>query len=136
MFPLKLQCKKINYSGEKTMNESKIEKLLVDLLGEVQLLNISVKTEALKKFKSQFLTSELREQMFNAFDGEHTLPQISKDIGCKVNTLQIFAQSLIDKDLIDVHTVGNARILKKSIFKIALYYTNRTLDNGGNDSGN
>jgi hypothetical protein len=136
MFPLKLQCKKINYSGEKTMNESKIEKLLVDLLGEIQLLNISVKTEALKKFKSQFLTSELREQMFNAFDGERTLPQISKDISCKVNTLQIFAQSLIDKDLIDVHTVGSARILKKSIFKIALYYTNRALDNGGNDSGN
>ena len=65
--------------------------------------------------------------MYEAFDGERTLPEISNDIGCKINTLQVFAQQLVDKELVDYTSRGNARIIKKSISKIALYYASKQL---------
>ena len=65
--------------------------------------------------------------MYDAFDGERTLSEISDDIGCKINTIQIFAQQLVDKDLVDYTFKGNARIIKKSLSKIALYYANKEL---------
>lgn len=106
------------------MNSETIERLLKELLEETKLLTVQTKAIALQKFSNEFLTSDLRKAMYAAFDGERTLPQISNDIGCKVNTLQIFAQQLIDKDLVDYATKGNARIINKSLSKIAVYYAN------------
>ena len=109
------------------MNSDNIELLLSELLDEVRLLTTEVKAIALERFSKEFLTSELRKEMYAAFDGHRTLPEISKDIGCKINTLQIFAQLLIDNDLVNYCTRGNARILSKSVSKIALYYSRKTL---------
>ena len=109
------------------MDISSIEIILKDLLEEVKLLTIQAKIDALQKFSNEFLSSDLRRKMYEAFDGERTLPQISDDIGCKLNTLQIFAQQLADKDLVDYEYRGNARIIKKSPAKIALYYATKEL---------
>ncbi|MCQ5087513.1 hypothetical protein [Ruthenibacterium lactatiformans] len=109
------------------MENTITENLLRELLEEVQLLTVQAKVDALQKFKNDFLTSDLRRNMYDAFDGERTLPEISDDIGCKINTLQIFAQQLVDKNLVDYTFKGNARIIKKSLSKIALYYANKEL---------
>lgn len=109
------------------MENTNIEKLLKELLEEMKLLTVRAKVEALKKFNEDFLTSDLRRQMYEAFDGEKTLPQISNDLNCKLNTLQVFAQQLVDKDLVDFETKGNARIIRKSLSKIAVYYANQEL---------
>jgi len=110
------------------MDNTNIESLLRELLEETRLLTVKAKAEAVKKFNDEFLTSDLRRQMYEAFDGERTLPQISNDLGCKINTLQIFAQQLMDNDLVDFETKGKARIVSKSISKIAIYYANRDLE--------
>lgn len=110
------------------MNENRQIELLEEILKEIQLLSVSVKSDALQKFNREFITSDLKREMYNSFDGIRTLQQISEDIKCKINTLQIFAQQLIEKDLVDFAVQGKARILKKSISKIALYYANRSLE--------
>ena len=110
------------------MDTLNMEILLNDLLEEIRLLTIPVKASALQKFKNEFLSSDLRREMYEAFDGERTLPQISGDIGCKLNTIQIFAQQLVDKELVDYEYKGNARIIKKSPAKIALYYATKELN--------
>lgn len=110
------------------MENNKIEKLLTELLEEVRLITVQTKVDALKKFSEEFLTSDLRKQMYEAFDGEKTFAQISADLGCKLNTLQVFAQLLTDKDLVNYETKGNARILSKSFSKIAIYYSNKQLE--------
>jgi len=109
------------------LENTNLEKLLKELLEETKLLTVRTKAEALTKFTDDFLTSSLRKQMYESFDGCRTLPQISEDLGCKVNTLQIFAQQLMDKDLVDFEARGKARILRKSLSKIAIYYANREL---------
>lgn len=115
------------------MDTNIIEKLLRELLEETKLLTVQTKSEAIQKFNADFLTSNLRRQMYEAIDGERTLQQISGDIGYKLNTLQIFAQLLVDNDLVDYHMKDNARILSKSLSKIAVYYANKELEETQND---
>lgn len=110
------------------MENLRIEHLLTSLLEEVQLLTVTTKADALEKFNADFLTSDLRKKMYSAFDGEKTLPEISKEIDCKINTLQVFAQLLVDNDLVDYTTRGNARIINKSVTKIAIYYARKTIN--------
>ena len=109
------------------MEKSNIEKLLKELLEETKLLTVQTKVVALKKFNDDFLTSDLRRKMYKSFDGEKTLPEISSDLDCKLNTLQVFAQQLIDNDLVDFETKGKARIINKSLSKITVYYANKEL---------
>lgn len=107
--------------------ENNLEELFKELLDEVKLLTVQSKVAALQKFNAEFLTSDLRRQMYEAFDGIRTFQQISNDINCKLNTLQVFAQQLVDKDLVNYEMKGNARILGKSLSKIAIYYANKEL---------
>lgn len=112
--------------------DEKIEKLLSELLEEAKLLTVQTKAEGLTKFHKEFLTSDLRRQMYEAFDGERSLQQISEQLGCKINTLQIFAQALVEKDLVNVEVRGKTRIIGKAISKIATYYANKTLEGVSN----
>jgi hypothetical protein len=105
------------------MSDRNIADILVEMLEEMKLLTAKIKIDALQKFQSEFLNSELRQKMYGSFDGHRTLQEISSDIGCKINTLQIFAQQLVDKELVSYETKGNARIINKSLSKIAEYYT-------------
>jgi hypothetical protein len=110
---------------------SNLEKILSDLLKEVQLLTVETKVTALEKFKSDYLTTDMRRQAYDAIDGEKTLQEISTSIGCKLNTLQIFAQTLVESDLVDVvNTKGRSRVLSKSVAKIAIYYAAKALEKG------
>jgi len=109
------------------MDSSKTEKLLEELVKEISILTVKQKAEAFKKFSDEFLTSDLRKKMYEAFDGERTIQQISKVIGCKQNTLQVFGQSLVDKDLVDFEMKGNAHIISKSLLKVTIYYANKEL---------
>lgn len=102
--------------------------LLQNLLDEVRLLTVQSKAMAIERFRKEFLTSDLRAQMYSAFDGERTLTEISKEINCKINTLQIFAQTLVENDLVDFQINRNSRIIKKSIAKIAIYYATKDLE--------
>ena len=113
------------------METERIEALLSQLLDEVCLITIDIKADALDRFSKEYLTSDLRKQMYEAFDGQRSLPEISKITGCKLNTLQIFAQTLIDKDLVDYTTRGNARIISKSTTKIAIHYARKSLQERG-----
>ena len=109
------------------MENTKIEKLLKELVGEMRILTAKQKAEAFKKFNEEFLTSDLRKKMYESFDGERTLQQISTAIDCKLNTLQIFGKSLIDEDLVDLETKGNSQIISKSLLKVTIYYANKEL---------
>ena len=106
----------------------RIVQVLEELLKEVQLLTVSTKVAALDKFESEYLSTSLKRQMYEAFDGERTLQKISSDLNCKINTLQIFVQKLVENDLVDVRTDGKSRIISKSISKIAIYYARQTLE--------
>ena len=108
--------------------DGNVEYLLKAILDELQLLTVKTKTQAVQRFNAEFLTSDLRRQMYEAFDGQRTLQQISADTGCKINTLQIFAQSLVEKDLVNFEVQGSARIFSKALSKIAIYYANRELE--------
>lgn len=110
------------------MEKNLTEILLSELLEEVKLLTTQTKSQALIRFNKEFLNSNLRKQMYESFDGERTLLQISSDLGCKLNTLQVFVQLLTDNDLVDYHTKGNARIISKSLSKIAIYYAKKSLE--------
>ena len=118
--------------GGDILENNNIVKLLKALLDETKLLTVQTKAEAIRKFNADFLTSDLRHQMYESFDGVRTLQQISTDINCKLNTLQVFAQQLVDKDLVDYEMKGNARILSKSLSKIAVYYANKELGEAQN----
>lgn len=107
--------------------EDKIVDVLERLLKEVQLLTVSTKAEALNKFKIDYLSTPLKQQMYDAFDGERTLQEISADLNCKINTLQIFVQKLVENDLVDTKTIGKSRIISKSISKIAIHYAQKAL---------
>ena len=109
-------------------NADNISVLLQNLLDEVRLLTVQPKAMAIERFRKEYLTSDLRAQMYSAFDGERTLAEISQEIDCKINTLQIFAQSLVESDLVDFQIKGNSRIIKKSISKIAIYYATKDLE--------
>lgn len=109
-------------------NTDNICSLLQELLDELRLLTVQSKAMAMERFQKEFLTSDLRSQMYTAFDGIRTLTEISKDINCKINTLQIFAQTLVENDLVDFQIKGNSRIIKKSISKVAIYYANKDLE--------
>lgn len=104
------------------MDTTKIETLLEALLQEVSLLTVSTKADALKRFKKDFLTSNLRQQAYSLFDGTKTLKEISDQIGQKQHTVQVFAQQLVENDLLDVTKQGNSKLYAKSIVKIAIYY--------------
>ena len=115
------------------MDENNVEKLLLEILDEIRLLTIREKSRILIQFKDEFLTSDNREQMYAAFDGEKTLPQISEEIDCNIRTLQKFSKELIEKDLVEFELSGNTKIIRKSLSKIAQFYMNRELE--GLDNG-
>lgn len=104
------------------MDTEKIEKLLEALLQEVSLLTVTTKADALRRFKADFLNSDLRRQSYEMFDGSKTLKEISDITGLKQNSIQIFAQQLVEEDLINVTKQGNNKLYSKSISKIAVYY--------------
>lgn len=123
-FPILSSKKSKKYLCDKgkIMDTTKLETLLETLLQEVSLLTVSTKVDALKRFKADFLTSDLRKQAYEYFDGSKTLKEISDITGLKQNSIQIFAQQLVEKDLIDVAKQGNNKLYSKSISKIAVYY--------------
>lgn len=51
------------------MENTITENLLRELLEEVQLLTVQAKVDALQKFKNDFLTSDLRRNMYDAVYG-------------------------------------------------------------------
>lgn len=109
------------------MNTDNIEILLRSLLDEVSLLTVQTKAEAIKRFNSDFLTSEMRKNAYEKFDGYKTLKEISEEIGCKLNTLQVFVSLLVEKDLVDVTKQGKVQLISKNISKIAVFYANKDL---------
>lgn len=117
------------------MDTSKIETLLEALLQEVNLLTVRTKADAIKRFKQDFLTSDLRKQVYPLFDGTKTLKDISEQTGLKQNSIQIFAQQLVEKDLLEVSKQGNNKLYSKSISKIAIYYAMNDLQKEETDNG-
>lgn len=118
--------------GGDILENNNIEKLLKALLDEQNYLLFRLR---LKPSENLMLISLHRfkwPQSMSQFDGVRTLQQISTDINCKLNTLQVFAQQLVDKDLVDYEMKGNARILSKSLSKIAVYYANKELGEAQN----
>lgn len=117
------------------MEITKFEELLEALLQEVRLLTVNTKAEALKRFKQDFLTSDLRKRSYEYFDGTKTLKDISEITGLKQNSIQIFAQQLVEKDLIDVTKQGNNKLYSRSISKIAVYYAELDLQKEETNNG-
>lgn len=129
------KLKKYLCDKEKIMETTRIETLLETLLQEVSLLTVQTKAEALKRFNQDFLTSDLRKQSYLLFDGTKTLKEISDITGLKQNSIQIFAQQLVEKDLIDVTKQGNNKLYSKSISKIATYYATQDLQKEETNNG-
>lgn len=117
------------------MDTTKIEALLGTLLQEVSLLTVTTKADALKRFKKDFLTSDLRKQAYPLFDGTKTLKEISDQIGQKQHTIQVFAQQLVENDLLEVTKQGNNKLYVKSTAKIAIYYAMQDLQKEETNNG-
>jgi len=109
------------------MNNIRTEELLEAILQEVSLLTVSTKANAIQRFNKEFLTSDMRRKAYELFDGTKTLKEISEEIGEKQNSIQIFAQQLVAKDLLAVTKQGNNKLYSKSISKIAIYYATQDL---------
>ena len=104
------------------METGRTEELLEAILQELSLLTVSTKANALQRFNKEFLSSAMRKKAYELFDGTKTLKEISEEIGEKQNSVQIFAQQLLAKDLLVVTKQGNNKMYAKSITKIAIYY--------------
>lgn len=111
--------------------KNNVEVLLEKILEELSLLSVSIKSEALSCFYSEFLNTENRKKMYELFNGENDAKSISEQIGCTPRAVRMFIQNLIEKDLINFHKDGNAIIPEKSVSKIAVYYNTRKLDMEG-----
>ena len=109
------------------MENKRTEELLEAILQELTLLTVSTKATALQRFNKEFLISEMRRKAYELFDGTKTLKEISEQIGEKQNSVQIFAQQLVAKDLLAVTKQGNNKMYSKSITKIAVYYAAQDL---------
>lgn len=114
------------------MADEYLKSIIAALLEEVRLLTVPIKANALKRFQADFLTTDMRRQAYAAFDGDRSIQQISADIDCKPNTLQVFVQTLVAEDLVDVETRGKSQIIRKSMSKIAVYYADKDLKEEGN----
>lgn len=117
------------------MENANLEKLLEAILQEVSLLTVPTKAIAIQRFNKEFLTSEMRRQAYELFDGVRTIKEISEQINQKQHSVQVFAQSLVDKDLVDVTKQGNNKLISKSITKIAVYYATKDLQKEENLNG-
>ena len=106
--------------------KNNVEVLLEKILEELSLLSVSIKSEALSCFYSEFLNTENRKKMYELFNGENDAKSISEQIGCTPRAVRMFIQ-----DLINFHKDGNAIIPEKSVSKIAVYYNTRKLDMEG-----
>ena len=109
------------------MENKRTEELLEAILQELTLLTVSTKATALQRFNKEFLISDMRRKAYELFDGTKTLKEISEQIGEKQNSVQIFAQQLVAKDLLVVTKQGNNKMYAKSISKIAVYYAAQDL---------
>ena len=109
------------------MENKRTEELLEAILQELTLLTVSTKATALQRFNKEFLISDMRRKAYELFDGTKTLKEISEQIGEKQNSVQIFAQQLVAKDLLAVTKQGNNKLYAKSIAKIAVYYAAQDL---------
>lgn len=117
------------------MDKTRVEALLEAILQELSLLTVSMKANALQRFNKEFLVSDMRRKAYELFDGTKTLKEISEEIGEKQNSVQIFAQQLVAKDLLVVTKQGNNKIYSKSISKIAIYYAAQDLKKEETDNG-
>ena len=117
------------------MDKTRVEALLEAILQELRLLTVSMKANALQRFNKEFLVSDMRRKAYELFDGTKTLKEISEEIGEKQNSVQIFAQQLVAKDLLVVTKQGNNKIYSKSISKIAIYYAAQDLKKEETDNG-
>lgn len=129
------KLKKYLCDKEKIMDTTRIEMLLGALLQEVSLLTVQTKADAIQRFQKDFLTTDLRKQAYSLFDGTKTLKEISEQIGQKQHTVQVFAQLLVDNDLLDTTKQGNNKLYAKSISKIAIYYAKLDLQKEGTNNG-
>lgn len=114
------------------MENKKVEQLLESILQELSLLTVQTKVNALQRFKVEFLTSDMRRIAYEKFDGVKTLKEISDEINCKLNTLQVFVALLIENDLVGVEKQGNSKIIHKDTSKIAVYYAQKDLQKEDN----
>lgn len=103
--------------------------LLSQILDELRLLTASQKISSYKRFQKDFLTTDARRQIYAEFNGSNSFQQIAELTGQKRNTVQIFAQILVDKKLVDVELNGTSKIIIKSASKIANYYANLDVQN-------
>ncbi len=117
------------------MDKTRVEALLEAILQELSLLTVSTKANALQRFNKEFLVSDMRRKAYELFDGTKTLKEISEEIGEKQNSVQIFAQQLVAKDLLVVTKQGNNKMYSKSISKIAIYYAAQDLKKEETDNG-
>lgn len=110
------------------MADEDLKTIVSALLDEVRLLTVQTKVQALKKFYDEFLTTDFRRSAYEKFDGSRTLQEVNDELSGKINTLQVFVQILVEKDLVDFYFKGNSRVIRKSLSKIATYYANKELE--------
>ncbi len=117
------------------METNSIEMLLQLILQEISLLTVQTKATAIQLFNSEFLTTDVRKEAYEKFDGEKTLKEISDELGCNLRTLQAFGANLIENNLVDFAKQGNNKIFSKNISKIAVYYAQKELTKEGTTDG-
>lgn len=112
-------------------NNRALLEILQDLRGELSLLTVKVKTEALKRFHDDFLTTEQRKSIYNSFDGEKDAAEIAKIADCSLRNVQLLIKELEEKDLIEIRREGRTKIPIKTVHKVALFYASKDLNKGG-----
>ena len=108
-----------------------IEDILLDILRELRLLTIGMKSEALLNFRKDFLITKQREIIYDSIDGVNDLKDIARKACCSDRSVQLFIKELFEKDLINTSKQSNRTIPEQSIDKIAFYYANYYMKKGG-----
>lgn len=96
--------------------------ILKQIRDEVSLITVPLKVNAINSFYQEFLSTDQRKNMYELFNGERDVMEISKEVNCSPRNVQILIKELEDKDLIDIEKIGKGKIPQKSVSKIAIYY--------------
>ena len=102
-----------------------------NILSELELLTSSIKASALVRFQNEFLITDLQRKIYSEIDGEKDSQAIADATGASLRAVQLLIKDLTEKDLIDIQKRGRSIIPHKAISKIATYYAQRDILNGG-----
>ncbi|MBD3338380.1 MAG: hypothetical protein GF353_04695 [Candidatus Lokiarchaeota archaeon] len=94
---------------------NKIEKTLEEINKKLEIILACHRYTLKNIIKDNYLTTDKRTQMYELFDGEHSLQEISKKVNVTVEAIRQFKVVLEKDKLITIHKIGKKEYPQKII---------------------